>query len=192
MTAIGACGVGPLAIYRPVVLLAAVVAAGLALLSFRLVPASERGRSTSASRRCGSHSSARWSPAVSAASPAETRSSMRSGSIGPESSTACSSSGAPRTGSRSRSPNAPSSAAPGRWSRSSSCTTVIATRAFRARPNGGSSNSASTASRCGCRITSPEGALRAQAAPRRCSTRTRDRHARSSPGVVRCPSWRSC
>jgi lipopolysaccharide export system permease protein len=39
MTAVGACGIGPLAIYRPVVLLAVVVAAVLALLSFRIVPA---------------------------------------------------------------------------------------------------------------------------------------------------------
>jgi lipopolysaccharide export system permease protein len=38
MTAVGACGVGPLSIYRPVVLLAVVVAAVLALLSFRVVP----------------------------------------------------------------------------------------------------------------------------------------------------------
>ena len=39
MTAVGACGIGPLAIYRPVVLLAVVVAVVLALLSFRVVPA---------------------------------------------------------------------------------------------------------------------------------------------------------
>jgi lipopolysaccharide export system permease protein len=39
MTAIGACGIGPRAIYRPIVLLGAVVAAALALLSFVVVPA---------------------------------------------------------------------------------------------------------------------------------------------------------
>jgi lipopolysaccharide export system permease protein len=40
MTAIGACGVGPLAIYRPVLILAAGVAIVLALLSFYVVPIS--------------------------------------------------------------------------------------------------------------------------------------------------------
>lgn len=40
MTAIGACGVGPRAIYRPVLILAAGVAVVLALLSFYVVPAS--------------------------------------------------------------------------------------------------------------------------------------------------------
>ena len=39
MTAVGACGIGPLAIYRPVMLLAVVVAAVLAVLSFFVVPA---------------------------------------------------------------------------------------------------------------------------------------------------------
>jgi lipopolysaccharide export system permease protein len=39
MTAIGACGVGPLALYRPLLLLALVVAGVLAMLSFRIVPA---------------------------------------------------------------------------------------------------------------------------------------------------------
>lgn len=38
MTAIGACGVGPLSIYRPLALLAVVVAALLTLLSFVVVP----------------------------------------------------------------------------------------------------------------------------------------------------------
>jgi lipopolysaccharide export system permease protein len=41
MTAISACGVGTARIFRPVLCLTALVAAGLALLSFRLVPASE-------------------------------------------------------------------------------------------------------------------------------------------------------
>jgi lipopolysaccharide export system permease protein len=41
MTAISACGVGTGRIFRPVLYLTAVVAAGLAVLSFRLVPASE-------------------------------------------------------------------------------------------------------------------------------------------------------
>jgi lipopolysaccharide export system permease protein len=39
MTAVGACGIGPLSIYRPVMGLAMAVAAGLALLSFYIVPA---------------------------------------------------------------------------------------------------------------------------------------------------------
>ena len=39
MTAMAACGVGPLRIYRPIALLALVVAAALAVLSFRIVPA---------------------------------------------------------------------------------------------------------------------------------------------------------
>jgi lipopolysaccharide export system permease protein len=39
MTAMSACGVGPLRIYKPIVLLALVVAALLAVLSFRVVPA---------------------------------------------------------------------------------------------------------------------------------------------------------
>jgi lipopolysaccharide export system permease protein len=39
MTAMTACGVGPLRIYKPVVLLSLVVAALLAVLSFRVVPA---------------------------------------------------------------------------------------------------------------------------------------------------------
>ncbi len=39
MTAMTACGVGPLRIYRPIALLAVVVAALLAVLSFRVVPA---------------------------------------------------------------------------------------------------------------------------------------------------------
>lgn len=39
MTAVSACGVGPLSIYRPVLMLTLVVAAVLALLSFRVVPA---------------------------------------------------------------------------------------------------------------------------------------------------------
>ena len=41
MTAIGACGVGTVRIYRPILLLTVVVAAGLALLTFRVVPESE-------------------------------------------------------------------------------------------------------------------------------------------------------
>jgi len=41
MTAIGACGVGIVSIYKPVLWLTVVVAAALALLSFRIVPASE-------------------------------------------------------------------------------------------------------------------------------------------------------
>src|SRR5688500_2073452 len=39
MTAVGACGIGPLSIYRPVLLLAAGVAVALAVLSFVVVPA---------------------------------------------------------------------------------------------------------------------------------------------------------
>ena len=39
MTAMTACGVGPLRIYRPIALLAVVVAALLAVLSYRIVPA---------------------------------------------------------------------------------------------------------------------------------------------------------
>jgi lipopolysaccharide export system permease protein len=39
MTAMTACGVGPLRVYKPIVLLAVVVAALLAVLSFRVVPA---------------------------------------------------------------------------------------------------------------------------------------------------------
>jgi lipopolysaccharide export system permease protein len=39
MTAMSACGVGPLRVYRPIALLALVVAALLAVLSFRVVPA---------------------------------------------------------------------------------------------------------------------------------------------------------
>jgi len=39
MTAMSACGVGPMAIYRPILLLALLVVAFLALLSYRIVPA---------------------------------------------------------------------------------------------------------------------------------------------------------
>lgn len=39
MTAMTACGVGPLRVYRPILLLALIVTAFLALLSFRIVPA---------------------------------------------------------------------------------------------------------------------------------------------------------
>ena len=81
MTAMTACGVGPLRVFRPLAFLTFVIAAFLAVLSYKIVPdAWLQSNRICASRRCVPRSSARSSPAGSAASPAATRSSTPSAS----------------------------------------------------------------------------------------------------------------
>ena len=83
MTAVGACGIGPLSIYRPVVLLAVMVAWFWPCCPSASCPAGARAQQIRI-ERCGWPSSGRSSPAVSAASQVEMRSSTRSGRSGRE------------------------------------------------------------------------------------------------------------
>ena len=195
MTAIGPAASARCAIYRPIVLLTVVVAALLALLSFRVVPAAwqhARSRSAIEALRVAQ---------FGALEPGRFRSFAGGDAVfyaervdGPGSCTACSSSGSVED----RIEIAMAERAEQRGAGQTEQEFVLYDgRRYEGVPGsprtGASSNSASTASRCGCPSSRPRRSATSCKPTRGAARLGRGRAtAPSSPGASRCRSWRWC
>ena len=192
MTAMAACGVGPVSIYRPIVLFALVVVALLAVLSFRVVPvagmrAQEIRIEALRTAQFGALEAGRFRSFAGGDAVFYAEKVQRNGQL----------EGVfVQRRVEDRLEIAVAERAEQRGAGQAEQVFVLFDgRRYEGVPgatSGASSNSRSTASRCGCPNTGPRRSVASSGRPRRCSARTRVRTGPSSPGASRFRRWPRC